>query len=179
MHRIPFHPLGALALWLSFLLVSGCSDSGAPDAAFDPARDADVARILPAAEAIEGAHIPTLDPARLNHAEIEKALGAGPKCLFRYTSSGRPVLALVSGTAESPADAVIKLNGNLVVLEAQATDAGTVLTADPIRMSIMPLEGPDAEQREATAVFEIGDSLHAGYRGYYGCSETVEAATGA
>jgi hypothetical protein len=188
MRRRPNTPFTPAGLLLALLLAAGCSGSEAPDDMLDPARGDGIARIRPAAEVLEGAHIPTLDPARLNDAEIAKALGPGPKCLFRYTRSGRPVLAVAAGPGESragsgaavgPADAVIKLNGDLVVLEAQVTEAGTLLAADGIRLSVSQLDGPDGEQREATAILEIGDGLRAGYRGYAGCSGRTAAASGA
>jgi hypothetical protein len=178
MRRFPVPPPPALGCGLAFLLIAGCSESRAPDDALDPAHGGGVARIRPAAEVLEGAHIPTLDPARLIDAEIAKALGPGPTCLFRYTRSGRPVIAVASGARERPADAVIKLNGDLVVLEAEATDAGTMLTADRISLSVGPLEAGGGELRDAIAVLEIGDSLRAGYSGYSGCTGPEQAATG-
>ncbi len=163
-----------LAVALALALLSGCSDADAPDDELDPARGSGIPRILPAADALKGAHIPTLDPARMNDAEIAKALGAGPKCLFRYTSSSRPILAIDAGPAGEAA-AAIKLNGDLVLLRAETADAGMVLAADPIHMTLEALEGPEDGQREATVIIEIGESLRAGYRGYYDCVETPAA----
>ncbi len=175
MSRLPSPLPGSPALALALALLVGCSDANAPDDETAPARGSGIPRILPAAEVLQGAHIPTLDPARMNDAEIAKALGAGPKCLFRYTSSSAPILAINVEPLDNAADAVIKLNGDLVMLNGQATEAGMVLTAEPIRMSLIAVEGPEDEQREATAVFEIGDGLRAGYRGYYDCIETPAA----
>ncbi len=175
MMRIRNLPSGSAAALALVALLSGCSDANAQDDELDPGRGSAVARILPAAEGLEGAHIPTLDPARMNDAEIAEALGAGPTCLFRYTSSSRPIVAIDDGPA-GEGDAVIKLNGDLVLLRAETADASIVLAAEPIRMTLAPLEGADDGQREATAIFEIGDSLRAGYRGYYDCVETPVAA---
>lgn len=151
-------------------LLAGCSESDAPDDDLTAIRAPGIARIVPASEAISGAHIPTLDPAPMNDAEILKALGEGPHCEFRYTSTGKPVLA-VKARPNGAAQGVVKLNGHLVVLQSAPAENATVLEADRVRMTLTPDPGEkaDGSQVEATSIFEIGNDLRAGYRGYYDC----------
>ena len=151
-------------------LLAGCSESDAPDDDLEAIRAPAIARIVPASEAISGAHIPTLDPAPMNDAEILKALGAGAHCEFRYTSTGKPVLG-VKPAANGAAQGVVKLNGHLVLLQSAPAKNAIVLAADRIRMALTPDPGDEADgsQIEAISNFEIGDDLRAGYRGYYDC----------
>jgi hypothetical protein len=106
----------------------------------------------------------------MNDAEILKALGEGPHCVFRYTSTGKPVLA-VKASPNGAAQGVVKLNGHPVVLQPAPAENAIVLAADRLRMAITPDPGDEAEgsQTEATSIFEIGNDLRAGYRGYYDC----------
>ncbi|MBJ6125470.1 DUF6692 family protein [Microvirga splendida] len=181
------HLLPALALGL----LAGCGDSAAPDDVVNPIRMHDVARILPAEQALAGAHIPTLDPHTMNDAEIEKAIGTGSHCDFRYTSSGRPVLAFGVQPGGAPTRGVVKLNGSLVALTpASATEGAKasgslLLLADPVRISVAPDapgEGEDREgarHREASMIFEIGQNLQVGYRGYLDCMPEPQATSAA
>jgi hypothetical protein len=157
-------------------MLARCGASDAPDDDLAVLRAPAIARIAPADEALTGAHIPTLDPASMNDAEIEKALGPGPHCAFRYTDAGDVVLAW-DETPESAGKGVVKLNGYLVILGSQTTEGEIILTAGEVRVAIAPdpdshAEAPyDRRAAEATAVFEVGRKLKAGYRGYYGCAE--------
>jgi hypothetical protein len=160
-------------------LLAGCDGSGAPDDVVEHPRAAEIARIVPAEEALANVVVATLDPRTMNDAEIRKALGTGPRCEFRYTSSGKPVLAVGAQPIGPPLGGVVKLNGHLVPLEAAPAndvprpDKGLLLTAGPIRMTIVPGpegdEGNGVRRREAEMVFEVGESLRVGYRGYLGC----------
>ncbi|MGE3279964.1 MAG: DUF6692 family protein [Alphaproteobacteria bacterium] len=163
-------------------LLAGC-DNEAPDDETQPARAPEIPRIVTAQEALAGAHIPTLDPATMNSAEIRKAIGNGPRCIFRYTSTGRPVLAVSTGAPAAAAEGVVKLNGHLVPLKAAPIEpAGRngeiLLLAEPIRMTVAPDPGAQTEdpgylRRQANMIFEVGQSLRVGYRGYLECgSET-------
>lgn len=175
----PPRHMARLALAVVLGGLAGCDDSGLPDDELQPARAPEIARIVPAGEALAGAHIPTLDPARMNDAEIQKALAGEVRCEFRYTSGGRPVLAVEALPNGAVAEGVVKLNGSLVMLQPAAAEAGRDvpeggfrLVAGDIRATIMPGIGPapDGEAREADMVFEVGESLRAGYRGYYSCA---------
>ncbi|MGJ3261880.1 MAG: hypothetical protein ACFE0R_01470 [Salinarimonas sp.] len=152
------------------LAVAGCSDAGAPDDIVDPARGDAVARIVPAAEALEGVHLPPLDPSTMTLAEIDAALDAPSSCLFRYTSAGGPVVATGLGPDGRPLQGVVKLAGNLVLLDAAPGETGAEyrLEAGDIRIVVSPLEGDD---RVAEMTFAVGEALHAGYRGYHACGD--------
>lgn len=164
-----------LTLSLVAVLSAACSENEAPDDEITPARAAQIARIVPVREALAGAHIPTLDPAVMNEAEIEKALGTGPRCQFRYTSAGKPVLALRAAPDGEAGVGVVKLNGSLIVLPAEPVDGRIVLGAEAVRLTLSPDGGINAaaeeHRQEADLVFEVGSSLRAGYRGYYECVE--------
>ena len=56
-------------------LAAGCEESAAPDDEIAPAQTHEVARTLPAERALANAHLPTIDPATMNDAEIRKVLG--------------------------------------------------------------------------------------------------------
>ncbi|MCT7374976.1 DUF6692 family protein [Chelativorans salis] len=159
------------AVLLAPALLVGCSESEAPDDELNPVRAHEPPRIAPAGEALSGAHIPTLDPATMSDAEIWKAIGRGAHCIFRYTSSGKPVLA-VKALPGGGAEGVVKLNGSLVLLRSASSSSELVLAADEVRMSLATEGGgatADQSQEEATSVFEVGDRLKVGYRGYYRC----------
>lgn len=165
-------------------LLAGCDGSIAPDDGAQHPRAAEIARIVPAEEALANAVVATLDPRTMNDAEIRKALGTGPRCEFRYTSSGLPVLAVGAAPSDPPLGGVVKLNGHLVPLaavpvgSAPGPSGALLLAAGPIRMAIMPEPGEGAEgrdglrRREADMVFQVGESLRVGYRGYLGCGPT-------
>ncbi|HEV7368445.1 hypothetical protein [Arenibaculum sp.] len=165
-------------------LLTGCGEADAPDDAIDAVRAPEPARIMTVQAVLDGAHVPTLDPHTMKDAEIRMAVGAGPRCEFRYTSTGRPVLAVGAGSGASTPRGVLKLNGSLIVLElapAEPAAAGGgqaddfALVAEPIRALVAPVPGELNEirdglaSREATMVFEVGDSLRVGYRGYLEC----------
>lgn len=164
-----------LSCMIAIGLLAGCGEQPAPDDETHPVRAPEIARIVPAREAIAGAHIPTLDPATMVDAEIQNMLGPGAHCEFRYTSEGRPVLAARAPSDSDAPDGVVKLNGHLVPLtRTSAEPRSLVFVADKIRLTVTPDSGEQtgtARQREADVVFEVGDSLRAGYRGYYRCSE--------
>ncbi len=160
---------------LALGLLAGCSESDAPDDELNPVRGHTISRIVPAGEAIAGAHLPTLDPMTMNDAEVEKALGTGPRCAFRYTSTGRPVLAFQGRPGTDPGQGVVKLNGNLVLLQSQSADGSLALQADEVRLVLSPKPGEPPDEREEAGriemdtVFTAGDGVKAGYRGYFGC----------
>ncbi|MDJ0391532.1 hypothetical protein QMO56_25855 [Roseomonas sp. E05] len=177
-------PAGRVCLSLAALLglLAGCDQNDAPDDAVQPPRAPEVARVVSADEAVANAVVATLDPATMNDAEIRQAVGAESHCAFRYTRSGRPVLAVRVQPDGPPLGGMLKLNGHLVSLEAPPADgpAGAadrfLLAAGPLRMTIMPdraegAGGPGAAaHREADMLFEIGESLRVGYRGYLDCA---------
>lgn len=154
-------------------VLAGCGDSDAPDDDLTAIHAPEVARIVPASEALAGAHIPTLDPASMNDAELGKALGAGPRCEFRYSSEGDTVLAWEAPTTGA-GQGVVKLNGHLVMLRPASTGGRLLLVAGEIRLAIAPDRDRDGAAidrlAEADVVLEVGTNLRAGYRGYYKCT---------
>ena len=164
----------ACAVLLALGVLAACGENDAPDDVTNPVHSPEIARVLPAGEALSGAHIPTLDPAEMVDAEIEKVLGPGPRCEFRYTSEGRPVIAASTAPSGNAPAGVVKLNGHLVPLQRESAEAQSiVLRSDQVRLAVMPDGGAPAagaRQHEADARLEIGESLQVGYRGYYRCS---------
>ncbi|WP_029030814.1 hypothetical protein [Salinarimonas rosea] len=158
-----------LAVAGATLALAACADAVAPDDVVDPARGDTVARIVPAEEALEGVHLPPLDPATMVPAEIEAAIEAPSICVFRYTSTGRPILATGFGPDARPIQGVVKLAGKLVMLDASAGTDGAQydLSAGDIRITVSPLAGED---RVAELTFAVGETLQAGYRGYHDCA---------
>lgn len=131
----------------------------------------DIAPLATASEALTGAHIPTLDPAPLNGAEIADAIGDVPRCDFRYTRDGAPVVAFENASDRT---GVVELNGKRIELSVIRDGDGIQLVADPIRliMNAAPgftLDGMPHEVTEAELIFEIGDELRVGYVGYLSC----------
>lgn len=170
-----FKPALCLACAAALAILSGCSEASAPDDETKPARAEKIPRLVPAAEALSGADIPTLDPSMMNDAEIRTALGDATYCEFRYTSAGKPVLALLPSPGGDQAAAVIKLGGKLVTLKPGGGGNGTSFAADRIHVTLSPMKGEaennPAKLRDADMVFEVGEELRAGFRGYYKCSE--------
>lgn len=171
---------------LAAALLAGCGQSPAPDDA--PAPAPETVRVEPAAQALAGAHVRTLDPATLLDAEILKVVGARPHCIFRYTSAGKPVVVVGAGTGDTPEVGVVKLNGKLVPLEPDRAATGLkpggfALAADRVRVRVQPdqpVNASDASQRiEAEMLFEVGQELKVGYGGYLECRPGAPAPAGA
>ena len=92
------------------------------------------APVVPAEEAIRNVHLAPLDPSPLDAAEVGRALGDGPRCMFRYTLAGGPVL-VVGLNDGRPAEAYLKLNGKLVRLAADdgsSTPAASGASRSPL-----------------------------------------------
>lgn len=157
---------GLPAILLMAGLLAACGNEAADDVT-DPMSGEETPTVLPAGEAIAGAKVATLDPATMVDAEIQTVLGGPPRCVFRYTSFGKPVLALGGGADGAPAAAVVKLNGHLIQLPAMASDARIDMAADPVRLTLSP--SLEAGEEEATLLFEIGQDMRVGYRGYSDC----------
>jgi hypothetical protein len=181
LHRSRKRESPSCVLFLLVAVLSACSDNEAPDDDVHSAKAPEIARIVPARDALAGAYVPTLDPMTMNEAEIRKVLKIGPWCEFRYTSTGKPVLAIGMQSGQTALNGVIKLNGNLAVLTGASDGGGKqgehfVLHADPVRVSVVPHQPqPDAarksgQRREANMIFEVGQRLKVGYRGYLHCT---------
>lgn len=158
------------AAFLLALLLGGCGDNAPSGASRLEARPPQTAELVSPGETIAGAFVPQLDPHTMNDAEIGKALPQGYRCAFRYTSTGKPVIAV-----GDDATAALKLNGKLALLPSatvpQSADAA-VYEADGVRVVVTTAGTPIArvrERREATLRFTVGSMLQVGYAGYYGC----------
>lgn len=157
------------------LILSGCG-SDAPDDELKPVRAQDIPRVVSGQEALDTSAISTLDPHTMNDAEINKVLGQGPFCAFRYVSDGKPVLAWKPQPEESSSAAVVKLNGVLVGLHNTVIDGSNHFVADSIRLTLMAADANQTEAwraehpRESKLLFEIEQQLRVGYGGYSVCS---------
>lgn len=170
------------------LVLSGaCSQNEAPDDGTSAAPA--VVRLKTAPQALEGAHVPTLDPHTLNDAEIRKLIGNRPHCSFRYTSTGKPVAVVGLDPDGKPAVGAVKFNGSLVALSPDPgpvpdSAAGFVLVADPVRLHIRPdtkavvPAAPGERLVEAEMAFEVGQQLKVGYAGYLECRGAPAAPAG-
>jgi hypothetical protein len=166
------------------LLPAACDQGAAPDDVVGHPRAEEIANLTPASEALANASVAKLDPAPLNGAEIRRALGDGPLCLFHYARSGPPVLA-ASGDGRR---GVVKLNGHLVMLEAGggAEDGAARslrLAGGPVRVQVMPPPSADVvgagsqEFGPADMVLEVGEELRVGYGGHAACRPAPPAVT--
>lgn len=170
---------GLVALLLAAAPLAGCDGNDAVDDDVAAGRPPAIARILPAEEAIAGAQIPRLDPQGLMDAEIRATIGPGPLCGFHYARAGLPVLAVRAPPAGGAG--VVKVNGNLVRLQPEAVAAEQAaahrLAAAPLRITLVPV-GPagTGAWREADMIFEIGEALRVGYRGFVACRPEASAA---
>lgn len=167
-------------------LLVGCGQSAAPDDA--PAAPPEVVRMEPAAQALAGAHIRTLDPATMKDAEILKVVGARPHCTFRYTTAGKPVVVVGLGAGGNPEVGVVKLNGKLVLVEPDRAaiglkPGGFSLVADRVRLRVQPERAVNAsgssQRVEAEMLFEVGEELRVGYGGYFECKAAPPSPTAA
>jgi hypothetical protein len=176
------------AALLLIAALSGCGESDAPDDKIDPARAPEIVRIVSAEEALAGAVVAKLDPETMNDAELREGVGIEPRCEFRYTRAGRPVLAAGMKPNEPPARGIVKLNGSMIVLDAASPDGAAEpsgafrLVAGPIRIAVTPHGEPEEGRdgvlhRDATLVFEVDRSLRVGYRGYLDCTSQPPVAS--
>lgn len=137
--------------------------------------------IVPASVAVSRSAVPTIDPGALDEAEIAKVLPPGPRCAFSYTAAGHPVLAAAPLPDGAHTRAVVKINGRLVVLEAEAGNIEalqrrTVFAADGMRLTVTPRrENGEGERSSGLGrwntdmLFELDEGLSAGYGGWYRC----------
>jgi hypothetical protein len=162
-------------------LAAGCDGNNAPDDAVQHPQTPEIARVVAAEEALANAEVAKLHPATMNEAQIRRVVGDGSHCVFRYTRSGKPVLAFGAQADGRPLGGVVMLNGNLIELDAAPMEGreGLRLDASPIRIAVMPDPGEGDESGgvriwEADMVFEVGESRRVGYRGYLGCDAVAQ-----
>ena len=134
----------------------------------------EAAEIVPASAIVEQADVPTVDPSRLEDVDIAKAFGGPASCVFRYTPDGAPVVAF-SDRSDGGA-ALVKVNGDLVVLNAAEPVAPATLAAasGPVSLALATSStvgwGVSDDLLEADLRFVVGDELNVGYGGYTDCA---------
>lgn len=159
---------------LAALLLTACGDPAPGEGVKKPLMSGPTPEVVSAREAVGTPDIPTIDPQTLDAAEIDKVLGAGPRCIFAYTAESSPVVALEL-TGDKAGQGVMKVHGLLVKLAAQRAEAGGfALSTDGMSVSIKPAEiagdPMPAKLTEADMVFELEQGLRVGYRGWYRCT---------
>lgn len=175
LHRSAPHSLAWKMLTpLAALLLTACGDPAPGEGVKQPLMSDPSPKIVGAREAVGTPDIPTIDPQTLDAAEIEKVLGAGPRCIFAYTAESPPVVALEL-TNDKSGQGLVKVHGRLVKLAAQRAEVGGfALSADGMSVRIQAAaEAGDAmptELAEADMVFELEQGLRVGYRGWYRCT---------
>lgn len=167
---------------LAFVLIAACTEADAPDDDLTAIHPPVIARTASPAEALANATVPTLDPHTLNDAEIVKSLPEGPRCDFRYTTAGAPVLAVRVEPTGTVRSAIVKLNGYLIPLHPAPVESGNgsgqrlQLVAEPIRIDVEAdsftprAEGPETRRQEADMTFAVGTALRVGYGGFLDCA---------
>ncbi|RAH96221.1 DUF305 domain-containing protein [Acuticoccus sediminis] len=153
--------------------ISGAGGVERPETMDEP-----LPEVVPAEEAVESPVVAAMDPAPLQDADVEKVLGAGAACRFHRSAEADPILVAVPG--QGGARGVMKLNGKLVELASETGGLdgfanGTMLSAGPIHMRVMPVAGAETEtegdmaSRKADLVFQLDQGLTVGYRGLLNC----------
>lgn len=158
------------------VLLTGCGNDAPDDAAGHPSAG-HVVKIATVEDALAAVHVPSVDPTTMVDAQIGEAIGEGPRCEFRYTSSGKPVLGVAMQSDGRPAAGVVNLKTHLVLLKAEPSAEGMPLTlaAGPLRLTVESDPDESAtrrggyEHRSANLVMEIAERMRVGYRGYLDC----------
>ena len=164
-------------------LLAACGDDPAPDDA--PASPPQPVEVRSAEDVVAGARVARLDPGTLNDAEIDRMIGAGARCAFRYTGDGAPVFVVGLKADGSLARGVIKLDRSLVALQPDdAAGAATLaMAAGPLRVAVPAAQQVAAARRasasvDAAMVFGVGSELEVGYAGYLACRPAAAAPAG-
>ncbi|MFX0544624.1 DUF305 domain-containing protein [Roseovarius sp. S1116L3] len=129
------------------------------------------AQIVSLEEALSTAKVAGVDAEFLKEEEIARLFPGGAACTFYYTTESPASLAI--GEVDGAVAGLVKLSGDLVRLEADAS--GQTLSAEGITMKLSAADDSDSladvgsEPVEATLVLELQAGLTAGYRGFYSC----------
>lgn len=155
---------------VALLALTGCEDSGRPFVESEPAP------LATAEEALANVDLAPFDPSPMSRREVAGVLSAPARCEFRYTRSGDPIFAIAVGSGGATGRAIMKLNGYLVPFETVGevpgiADGGFEIAAGDARAALSPVVGDTdpSEHREAEMTFAVGESLSAGYGGFYRC----------
>jgi len=129
------------------------------------------AQIVSLEQALSTAKVAGVDAEFLKDDEIAQLFPEGSTCTFNYTTESPASLAI--GQADGAGAGLVKLSGDLVRLEADAS--GQTLNAEGITMKLSAadssetLENVGSTPVEANLVLELDAGLTAGYRGFYSC----------
>lgn len=115
-------------------------------------------------DALSRVSIAALDPASLTRQEAGQVIEGGEVCSFRRTRSADPILWWTRDGAQ----AVTKLNGVIIALEADGTSAAgqPAFSASGMAMSLEEIDGWRAN---ASLEFRLEQGLHVGYHGFQSC----------
>lgn len=129
------------------------------------------ARIVSLNQALSTARVAGVDAEFLKPDEIAQLFPDGATCTFNYTTQSPASLAI--GEAEGGMAGLVKLSGDLVRLDADAS--GATLSAEGITMALSPANSAESLSDvgsapvEANLVLNLEAGLNAGYRGFYSC----------
>jgi len=140
-------------------------------------------RLVSASEAIHQADPAKTDLEEMDDADVDKAIGQGPRCTFRYGRSSPAVLAVRLDPAAPESRAVAKVNGHLFELSGSFVSperpwSGRVeLVAPGMSIALAPVDEADAVGQasvtvESDAVMRIDKGVEAGYGGFFTCDQT-------
>ena len=122
-------------------------------------------RLVSAEEALATEVVAKVDPEFLSETEIAQVFPDGITCRFTYIQTSPPVLA-VGESGETPA-ALIKISGDLVRLDADATLPGRgSFATDGLSVEVGVTDEDDLYDMIVTA----GSDYTAGFRGQYACA---------
>lgn len=166
---------------LSAAVLAGCDDPAPRDAMDNSVMQAAPPEVMGAQQAINSPDILTIDPQTMQRAEIEKVLGKGPYCYYRYTAESPPILAASNAAQNERYRAVTKIHGRLVELTAdqkpgyEKLTEGLVFTAEGLKLKVLadgkrqPESAKPGERVAAELHFSLEQGLNAGYLGWYDC----------
>jgi len=167
---------------MKYLIAALEEGEGVPDEIPGERPDEDAAgppEVVSLEEALEANVVATLDPSSMEPEELAAVLPGGGGCSFHLTSESPPLLAV--GRAGAGLDGVLKLNGKLVRVSADAADPAAILDgarlgAGDLSLAVDPVpdaefeEGDGIRRIEADLVFTLKDRLTVGYRGFVACA---------
>ncbi|MCB1342719.1 MAG: DUF305 domain-containing protein [Pseudooceanicola sp.] len=140
------------------------ADIGARGAAID-APAGETAQIVDADAALASEVPSTIAPEFLDPEAIAAAFPEGASCLFRYTGDSPAVLAI--GTGRSGTSALVKVSGDLVLLDGvQSGGTGRDFASGPLAVSVEPTGDASLHDMAITS----GKAYKAGFRGWFTCN---------
>ena len=123
------------------------------------------AQVVSVEQALSEPKIAVMDAEFISIDDINEVFPDGPDCTFNFTTESPASLAL--GDAEGTQTALLKINGNLVQLEATGTDGS--FSSDGLSATLTSL-GDDRMRANSRLVIQVNDELTAGYDGFSNCA---------